>query len=78
MAEVPGAGAGCHRYYFEFHDSVGSVVTYPTTGSLAIGPSTGCPDWDASRPVSCLVAGPEIFSDDFETGTTGLWSTTVP
>ena len=78
MAEVSGVGSGCHRYYFEFLDSVGTSATYPTTGSLAIGAGAGCPDWDASRPSSCLMAPSQIFADGFESGSTGLWSATVP
>jgi hypothetical protein len=45
--------SGCHRYYFEFQDSSGLQVTYPTTGSLGIGPAGSCADWDSTRPVSC-------------------------
>jgi uncharacterized protein YkwD len=51
-AMVSGVGSGCHRYYFLFQDKDGQTVTYPTTGSLAIGPTTGCPDYDTSRPSS--------------------------
>jgi len=57
-AMVSGVASGCHRYYFLFQDKDGQAVTYPTTGSLAIGPTTGCPDYDASRPAtgpSCSV-----------------------
>ena len=75
---LAGVGSGCHRYYFEFLDSVGTRTTYPTTGSLAIGAGAGCPEWDASRPSSCLIAPTQIFADGFESGTTGLWSATVP
>lgn len=63
-AMVSGVASGCHRYYFLFQDKDGQTVTYPTTGSLAIGPTTGCPDYDASRPAagpSCSVMLP---SDD--------------
>lgn len=44
------AGAGCHRYFFLFKDGAGALVTYPTTGSLGIGPDGSCADWDATRP----------------------------
>jgi len=77
-AVVTDVGSGCHRYYFEFQDSLGAVVTYPTTGSLAVGSGTGCPDWSASRPDSCLAATAPIFTDGFESGNTGFWSATVP
>ena len=77
MAEVTGVETGCHRYYFEFQDSAGNVVTYPTTGSLAIGSGAGCPDWDATRPGSCLVAGDQIFADGFESAGLSRWSSVV-
>jgi hypothetical protein len=57
-ATVTGAGSGCHRYYFSFRDAAGTTVTYPTTGSLAIGSGAGCPDWDSSRPAACAGAAP--------------------
>jgi hypothetical protein len=41
--------SGCHRYYFLFKDSQMNIVTYPTQGSLGIGPSN-CADWDSTRP----------------------------
>ncbi len=47
---VTGVGSGCHRYFFVFHDSADTVVTYPTTGSLGIGAAGSCADWDTSRP----------------------------
>lgn len=55
-ATVSGVGSGCHRYFFNFRDASGATVTYPTTGSLAIGSGAGCPDWDASRPPACGTA----------------------
>ncbi len=54
-ATVTGAGSGCHRYYFSFRDAGGTTVTYPTTGSLAIGSGTGCPDWASTQPAACAV-----------------------
>lgn len=45
-----GFGTGCHRYYFVFRDIDGTLITYPTTGSLGIGPAASCPDWDPARP----------------------------
>jgi hypothetical protein len=48
--QVTGVGSGCHRYFFVFHDSANNMITYPTTGSLGIGPSGSCADWDSSRP----------------------------
>jgi hypothetical protein len=58
MATATGVGSGCHRYYFEFRDSSGVPVSYPTTGSLGIGPAGSCADWDPARPVSCASAPP--------------------
>ena len=78
MATVTGVGSGCHRYYFEFRDSGDTPITYPTTGSLAIGQGGGCPDWDISRPPSCLTPGGGIFSDGFETGNLSRWSSSAP
>ena len=46
-ATISGVGSGCHRYYFSFIDGNGAEVTYPATGSLAIG--TSCPDWSGTR-----------------------------
>ena len=56
-ATVSGVGSGCHRYYFSFRDAAGTTVTYPTTGSLAIGSGAACPDWDAARPAACPGGG---------------------
>ncbi len=78
MVEATGLGSGCHRYYFEFQDSVGTVVTYPTTGSLAIGSGGTCPPWDATRPDPCLGSSDSIFADGFEDGNTLRWDNTVP
>ena len=55
-ATVSGVGSGCHRYYFSFRDAAGATVTYPTTGSLAIGTGAACPDWDSARPAACAGA----------------------
>lgn len=77
MAQVSGVGGGCFRYYFEFQDDGGATVTYPSTGSLAIGVGDGCPDWTSSRPPSCLAGGTAIFSDSFESGDTRNWSSTA-
>lgn len=52
-ATITGAGSGCHRYYFSFRDAGGASVTYPSTGSLAIGSGADCPDWDSARPPAC-------------------------
>jgi uncharacterized protein YkwD len=52
-ATVTGVGTGCHRYYINFVDAAGLAVTYPSTGSLAIGSGSTCPDWDSSRPPVC-------------------------
>lgn len=57
-ATITGAGSGCHRYYFSFRDAGGNTVTYPTTGSLAIGSGAACPDWDGARPAACAIAAP--------------------
>jgi hypothetical protein len=70
-ATVSGVGSGCHRYYFEFLDSEGQPVTYPTTGSFGIGPAGTCADWVASRPASCVTL---LFADGFETGDASRWS----
>lgn len=58
QANVSGVGSGCHRYFFTFRDSGGATVTFPTTGSLAIGSGAECPDWDAARPADCDPVGP--------------------
>lgn len=47
---LTGLQTGCHRYFFLFKDSTGATITYPTTGSLGIGPAATCADWDTSRP----------------------------
>ncbi|MEP7156130.1 MAG: dockerin type I domain-containing protein [Betaproteobacteria bacterium] len=52
-ATLTGLASGCHRYYFEYKDALGAAVTYPTTGSLGIGPAASCPDWDVARAVTC-------------------------
>lgn len=49
QAVLNNVASGCHRYYFLFKDSANNIVTYPSTGSLGIGP-TNCADWDSSRP----------------------------
>ncbi len=49
-ASIAGVGSGCHRYFFNFKDSSGTTVTYPTTGSLGIGAEGACADWDSTRP----------------------------
>jgi hypothetical protein len=54
-ATLANVAAGCHRYYFYFKDSTNAAVTYPTTGSLGIGPAGSCADWDTSRPATCVV-----------------------
>jgi hypothetical protein len=60
-ATVNGVGSGCHRYYFEFTDSAGKPVRYPSSGSLAIGDgSAQCTDWAASAPPSCV---DKVFAD---------------
>lgn len=51
-ADLSGVGSGCHRYFFVFKDSSGTIVTYPTTGSLGIGPAGSCADWDSTRPTT--------------------------
>lgn len=50
MAEIDGAGSGCHRYYFVFRDADGELLSYPETGSLGIGPAGSCADWSEARP----------------------------
>jgi hypothetical protein len=61
-ATLTGFGSGCHRYYFSFRDSGNNLVTYPTTGSLAIGSGAACPDWEAARPESCDPSAPTFTS----------------
>jgi hypothetical protein len=62
-ATVSGVGSGCHRYFYEFQDSGGNIVRYPTTGSLAIGDgSAQCADWAATTVAPCVDA---IFKDKF-------------
>lgn len=77
-AGVSGVDSGCFRYYFEFVDSNGFSVTYPTSGSLAIGSGAGCPDWDLWRPAACLGSPDWLFSDGLESGNTDRWSSAVP
>lgn len=50
---LDGLAPGCHRYYFQFVDSMGDLVTYPTAGSLGIGPEDGCLDFSDERPAEC-------------------------
>jgi uncharacterized protein YkwD len=57
-ATASGVGTGCRRYFFSFRDSAGTTVTYPTTGSLAIGSGASCPDWSSTRPADCGVSSP--------------------
>ena len=70
-AMVGGVGSGCHRYYFLFQDGSGQTVTYPTTGSLAIGPAASCPDYDASRPASGSGCGVTLSQDGGTSGDDG-------
>ena len=51
-ATLTGVGSGCHRYFFNFKDASGTIVTYPTTGSLGIGAGGACADWDSTRPAT--------------------------
>ena len=51
-AQLSGLAAGCHRYFFLFHDAANAIVTYPTTGSLGIGADGTCADWDTTRPAT--------------------------
>lgn len=53
-ANLTNVASGCHRYYFEFKDSGNQVVSFPTSGSLGIGPAGSCADWDVSRATSCF------------------------
>jgi MYXO-CTERM domain-containing protein len=50
---LDGLAPGCHRYYFQFVDGAAQPVTYPTAGSLAIGPADACPDFSDERPKDC-------------------------
>ena len=52
-ATLTNVASGCHRYYFEFRDAGNTPETYPTSGSLGIGPAGSCADWDVARPPSC-------------------------
>lgn len=61
-ATLTGVGTGCHRYYFSFRDAAGATVTYPTTGSLAIGSGATCPDWSSMRPAACTTGTEPIPS----------------
>jgi len=74
-ATVTGVGSSCHRYVFVFEDAAGAPVTYPSTGSLAIGSGAGCPDWDASVPPSCSGG---TTSTTTPTPTTSTTTTTLP
>jgi|GEM_PF-2530748 len=51
-ATLNGLGSSCHRYFFVFTDTSGQIVTYPTTGSLGIGPASSCDDWNTDRPAT--------------------------
>jgi len=51
-ATLTNVASGCHRYFFLFKDSTGTLVTYPTTGSLGIGPAGSCADFDTTRPAT--------------------------
>lgn len=51
-ATLTTVASGCHRYFFLFKDFSGTIVTYPTTGSLGIGPAGSCADWDSTRPAT--------------------------
>lgn len=75
-AALTGFGSGCHRYYFTFVDGSGATVTFPTTGSLAIGTGAACPDWDTSRPANCGTSGPT--STPTSTPTTSSTPTSTP
>ncbi len=81
QASLAGVGSGCHRYFFLFQDASGADVTFPTTGSLGIGPQGSCADWDPARPAqgagcSCVpdCAGRSCGSD----GCGGLCGMTCP
>lgn len=69
-ADVSGVGTGCHRYYFVFTDSANNQVTFPTTGSLGIGPAGSCDDWNTERPAlgtgcNCTAScGAAVCGDD--------------
>lgn len=74
---VGGLGSGCHRYYFSFVDSGGTVVTYPSTGSYGIG-TTSCADWDSSRPAACGPIAPTVTAVNQSFGpTSGGTSVTI-
>ena len=58
-ATLTNVASGCHRYYFEFKDSANNAVTYPTTGSLGIGPGghmprLGCRTSHVVRRAACV------------------------
>jgi hypothetical protein len=55
-ATLTTVASGCHNYYFDFKDSLGNPVTYPTTGSLVIGAAGVCPDFSATRPPACPIS----------------------
>jgi hypothetical protein len=75
-AQASSLPASCLRYVFEFVDSSGQTVTYPTTGSFGVpNNGTGCPDWDSARPLSCVGI---LFVDGFESGNTTAWDDTQP
>jgi len=71
---------GCYRYFVEFKDSGGASVTYPSTGSLGIGPAGSCADWDATRPAGCgggTDAGVVDTGTPVDTGTTVVDTGTI-
>ena len=55
-ATITGVGSGCHRYYFDFRDSVLAVVQYPPQGSFAVGSG------------ACAPVGPVLARDPKGTG----------
>jgi len=56
-ATLTQVGSGCHRYYFRFTDSKNTIVDYPTTGTLGIGPAGSCADWQEGAHTACGGAG---------------------
>ena len=60
---LSGYSTGCHRYYFSFRTSGGTLVEYPTIGSYGIGNPSTCADYLSSRP-GAIVAGKDDFNRD--------------
>ena len=70
-----GLGSGCHRYYFQFTDSGGHAVRYPTTGTLGVGDSS-CSDWTGGITMSGDFNADgknDLVLRNYSTGQNAIW-----